>query len=84
MTQIPDRQAQIQGRDVLLTFSEDIGKALTKACEWDSDSAAVHLAHAAKVARRHMFEEQKPFTGFQEGCQRDCSEPTAGTNKHWP
>jgi len=28
------------------------------------------LCHAAKIVRRHMFDEQKRFTGFQEGCQR--------------
>ena len=71
MAQIPNLQAHSQGRDVLLAFSDDIGAALTKACEWDSDSDAVHLAHAAKVVRRHMFDELGPFIGFQEGCQRD-------------
>ncbi|CAL8310973.1 unnamed protein product [Merluccius merluccius] len=54
LAQIPDLQAHTQGRDVLLTFSDDIGAALTKACEWDSDSDAVHLAHAAKVMRHHV------------------------------
>ena len=71
LAQIPDLHVQTQGRDVLLTFSDDIGAALTKACEWDSDSDAVHLDHAAKIVRRHMFDELKPFTGIQEGCQRD-------------
>uniref|UniRef100_UPI00358FEB60 uncharacterized protein isoform X2 n=1 Tax=Myxine glutinosa TaxID=7769 RepID=UPI00358FEB60 len=70
LAQIPDLQAQPQGRDVLLAFSDDIGAALTKACEWDSDSDAVYLGRAANIVRRHMF-ELKPFTGFHEGCQRD-------------
>ena len=72
MAHIPHLQAQTQGMDVLLAFSDDISAALSKACEWDSDNDAVHLAHAAKIVRRHMFDDQKPFIGFQEGCQRDC------------
>jgi len=69
LAQIPDLQAQIRGRDVFLAFSEDIGEALTKACEWDSDNDAMCLARAANIVRRHMFGELKPFTGFQETCQ---------------
>ena len=70
---IPDKQGQSERRSVLLAFSDDIGAALTKACEWDTDSNsdAVHLGHAAKIVRRHMLDEQKSFTGFQEGCLGD-------------
>jgi hypothetical protein len=71
LAQIPDLQAQTQGRNVLLAFSDNIGAALAKACEWDNDSDAVHLGHAAQIVHCHMFVEQKPFTGFQEGCQRE-------------
>ncbi|KAL7407599.1 hypothetical protein ABVT39_010851 [Epinephelus coioides] len=71
LAQIPDLQAQTRGRDVFLAFSDDIGAALTKACEWDSDNDAVCLAHAADIVRRHLFIELKPLTGFQETCQRD-------------
>ena len=39
--------------------------------EWGSDSDAMHLGRAAKIVGRHVFDEQKPFIGFQEGCQRD-------------
>ena len=53
--QIPDLQAQTEGRD-LLAFSDDIGAGLTKVCEWGSDSDAVHLSHAAKIVRPHMFD----------------------------
>ena len=53
----------------MLAFDEDIGLALGKACEHDSDSDAVHLACAAQIVRRHMF-NSKPFTGsFEEDCQ---------------
>ena len=36
--------AQHQERDVLLAFNEDLGNALVKACELDTDTDAVHLA----------------------------------------
>ena len=47
-------------RDILMAFEEDVGAALAKACELDSDSDAVHLAHAAQIVRRHMFGEAIP------------------------
>ncbi len=53
----------------MLAFDEDIGLALGKACEQDSDSDAVHFARAAQIVRRCMF-NSKPFTGsFEENCQ---------------
>ena len=60
--QIPHLQVQTEGWDVILAFSDDTGAAPTKACEWGSDSDAVHLGHTVKFV---------PFTGFQEGCQRN-------------
>ena len=65
----PDMRAQSKGRDVLLAFDEDVGYALSKACEQDCDSDAVHLARAAQIVRRHMF-DLNTFTGsFEENCQ---------------
>ncbi len=50
----------------VLIIDEDIGLALGKACEQDSDSDAVHLA---QIVCRCMF-NSKPFTGsFEENCQ---------------
>ena len=55
---------------MVLVFDEDIGAALGKTCEQDSDSDAVQLTHAAQIVHRHMFEEPKPFNGsFEEMCQ---------------
>ena len=68
-----DMQAQKNGRDVLLAFEEDIGTALTKACELDSDNDAIHLARAAKIVRNHMFGKAKSFTGFPLGCQKESA-----------
>ena len=54
-----------------MAFEEDIGTALAKACEFDSDNYAIHLAHVAKIVRRHIFGKAKPFPGFPAGCQKD-------------
>ena len=62
-------RAHTKGRYVLLVFQEDVGAALTKACEPDSDNNVVHLVRAAQTVRRQMFEEGEPFNGFPEGCQ---------------
>ncbi|XP_071493469.1 uncharacterized protein [Diadema antillarum] len=68
-------RAHTKRRDILMAFEEDLGAALDKACELDSDSDAVHLARAAHVVRNHMFGEAKPFTGFPEGCQEEFVPP---------
>ena len=72
LAQLPGLRAQSKGRDVLLAFDEDIGEALGKACEQDCDTEAVHLARAAQIVRRYMFEDTVRFSGsFQCGCQED-------------
>ena len=53
----PDMPTQNKGRNVLVAFEEDVGAALAKACELDSDKSAVHLARAAQIVLRHMFGE---------------------------
>ena len=62
-------RAHTKGRDVLLVFEEDVGAALTKACELDSGNDVVHLVRAAQTVLRRMCEEGEPFNGFPEGCQ---------------
>ena len=55
MAEIPEFRAHSEGRDTLLTFQKNSESALKKACDHDSDT--MHLARAAEVARREMFEE---------------------------
>ena len=45
----PDMQAPSKGRDVMLVFDKDIGIALNKVCDQDSNSEVVHLACAAQI-----------------------------------
>ena len=75
LAQFTDMRAQKKGRDVLLAFEEDICPALTKACEFDSDSDAIHLACAANIVRNQMFGKAKPFFGLPVGCQNESVPP---------
>ena len=52
---LPDFQAHSQGKCIILTFDEDIGSVLWKACNIDDDS--MHLARTAQVMRKEMFEK---------------------------
>ena len=75
LAEFTDMRAQKKGQDILLAIENDIGPALAKACEIDSDSDAIILAHVAKIVRSHMFEDAKPFTGLTEGCQKESVSP---------
>ncbi|KAG0720472.1 hypothetical protein GWK47_048454 [Chionoecetes opilio] len=55
----PDLRAHSQGRDTLLLFEKDIGPALKKACDYDSD--VMHLVREAQVVRRKMFQTRFTF-----------------------
>ena len=57
---------------MVLIFNADIGSALSKACEHDSDNDAVHLARAANIVRRDMFKMKNQFSGsFGTKCQEE-------------
>ena len=45
LSAIPDLTAHVKGREILLTFKEDIGLALIKVCNGDRD--AIHLMRVA-------------------------------------
>uniref|UniRef100_UPI00358E360E uncharacterized protein n=1 Tax=Myxine glutinosa TaxID=7769 RepID=UPI00358E360E len=71
----PDLRAHSQGRDTLLTFQGDIGNALKKACDYDSD--AMHLVRAAEVERREMFDNKFNLNGsFHPNCQKESVPPS--------
>ena len=60
---IPNLRATSQGRNVLISFDDDISGALQNACDDDfcSDRDAMHLMRAAKVVRREMFKQKYSF-----------------------
>ena len=65
-------EAHKQGRDVVLIFNKDVGSALSKACEHDAVKDAVHLARAAKIVRKDMFQLKNQFSvSFGAKCQED-------------
>lgn len=75
LSELPDLQAHTQGKDVLLTLKKDVGPALRKAC--DHDSEAMHLVRAAQVVRQEMFDTTFSFDGsFQANCQQDAVPPS--------
>ncbi|XP_066970170.1 uncharacterized protein [Macrobrachium rosenbergii] len=52
------------------TFDEDIGPALRKAYDWDSDSDPMLLAHAAQIVLHHMFDDGRLYDDpFKTRCQ---------------
>ena len=57
-----------------MAFEEDIGPALAKACELNSDSDAIHLARVAKIARNQLFGKLNLF-GFLAGYQKESVPP---------
>ena len=70
LSYFPDMNAHTQGRDVVLVCNKDVGAALKKACEHDTDNDAVHLARAAKIVRRDMLKMKNEFSGsFDAQCQ---------------
>ena len=69
---LPDMEAHKQGQDTILVSNEDVGTALSKACEHDADNDAVHLARAANIVRRDIFKMMNHFSGSLETtCQQD-------------
>ena len=74
----PDLRECKEGCNVLLTFDKDIGDAIRKACEQDNfDNDAMHLARAAQVVHRDMFDRKFTFNGsFKQGCQEAAVPPS--------
>ena len=70
LTAVPDLSPHVSGKEVLLTYNNDIGTAITFTCEKNYDSDAIILAKAAKIVRRELFEKKNKFNGlFSKDCQ---------------
>ena len=63
LANVPGLQAYKQGRDVILSFDDDIGHALQDSCVDDDDDEAICLAKAADIIRRYMLEKNAQFDG---------------------
>ncbi len=78
LSYFPDMNAHIQGRDVVLICNKDVGAALKKACEHDTDNDAVHLARAAKIVRKKdMLKMKNEFSGSFDAHSQEKSEPVS-------
>lgn len=72
---LPHLSAHTEGRDVLLTFEDDVGAALKQACRHESD--ANHLAKAAQIVRQDMFKQSFSFNGsIEKGTQQAVIPPS--------
>ncbi|KAK3740395.1 hypothetical protein QZH41_000916 [Actinostola sp. cb2023] len=80
LSAFPEMSAHAQGRDVLLISNRDVGDAIRKAHNQDTDDEAMHLAKAAKIVRRDIFKQRQSFNGtFTPGCQDTCIPPSLKT-----
>ena len=54
----------------MLSFDDDIGGAIQKACDHDYNDV-MHLVQVAKIVRKEMFQLKYSFNGaFTEECQQ--------------
>lgn len=73
LANIPDIRAFKQGRDIVLTFKNDVGTALKEATLADYDDEAICLAKAAQIVRRDMQKKTSSFNGtFEKNCQEEA------------
>jgi hypothetical protein len=71
LSHFPGMRAQPCGKEVLLVFDEDIGRALSTACHADSNVEALTLVKAAHIVRRDIFGTPFTFNGqFTADCQQ--------------
>ena len=54
---MPGLQAHKQGRDVMLSFDDEVGHTLRDVCVDDDDDEAICLAKAADIIRRDMLKK---------------------------
>ena len=72
LANVPGLNSYKQGRDVMLSFDDDVGHALRDACLDDANDEDICLAKAADIIRRDIFWLQTGFSGsFPRGCQED-------------
>lgn len=72
LAHFPYMSAQAHGKEVLLMCSDDIGSAVSAACQFDKDMEAIQLVKAASILRRAMFKGSYKFSGnFTTDCQQN-------------
>ena len=67
---LPGIRAYRQGREVVLSFDNDVGLALMNSCLSNFDDDGICLGKAAEIIRRDIMSMQSAFDGsFASGCQ---------------
>ena len=61
MDYFQDMEAHKQGQDMVLNSNADVGSALNKACEHDTDNDAIHPTKAVNTVRSNMFKLKNQF-----------------------
>ena len=64
---------QAQGKVIIFIFEANIGGAIKNACVKDWYSNAIHLAHAADIVRKDIFEHRYNFScSFDPKCEENA------------
>ena len=72
LTNVPGLQAHKKGRDIVMAFSEDVGKALELTRFRDFHDEAIILLKASKIIRRDITATKTQFSGtFDEDSQQE-------------
>lgn len=65
---IPGLREDKSGRDVLLSFEENVGDAIRDACDYNDFDDGMCVARAAAILRRDLCQEFPKFNGsFAQG-----------------
>ena len=56
---IPELHESRKGRDIILTFKEEIGSAIYTACKQDYEEDGICLSSAAKIVRKQIFQHDR-------------------------
>ena len=72
LAKVPGLQAHKKGRDIVMAFSEDVGKALELTRFRDFDDEAIILLKASKIIRRDIIATKTQFSGtFDKNSQQE-------------
>lgn len=71
LAQMPELSTCTEGKEVKLTFSNDIGAALNFSKTHDHDAEAMYLAKAETLLKKELFSKKQCFNGaFDAHSQR--------------
>ena len=71
LSRIPELHESKKGRDVVLTFKDEVGSAIYKACKQDFKEDGMCLSSAANIVRKQIFQHIQATEKFslEEGSQ---------------